>query len=142
MEAIMLFFILLGALTNDIGAELTRSYYCDIIEINEVYSDTNGKKRFTQLIFWQWRQSLNYKTGRQEWGYFVREWRMVDEEKPPIVRYDHRRKVHVLLLHNKHDCKIQTVIAPSFRRSKTYYDVEVEDRKRLPIDVRKKLLAR
>ena len=138
----MLFFVLLGVLTNDASAELTRSHYCDIIEINEVYSDTNREKRFTQLIFWQWRQSLNYKTGRQEWGYFIREWRMVDEKNPPIVRYDHRRKIHVLLLHSKHDCKIQTVIAPSLRRSKTYYDVEVEDRKRLPIDVRTKLLDR
>lgn len=133
-------FLLTIALAANVQPELTSRHYCDIIEVNTVYSETDGTERFTQVIFWEWRQALNYQTGKQEWGHFVQEWRIIKgEAKDKRPRYDYRRKLYVLTFLDDRSKRYRTIYSVSSRSTETFYDVEVEDRKRLPPHARRKL---
>ena len=133
-------FLLTIALTTHVQPELPSRHYCDIIEVNTGYNESDGTERFTQVIFWEWRQALNYQTGKQEWGHFVREWRIIKgkaKDKKPI--YDYKRKLYILTFFDDRDDCYRTIYSTSARTTNTLYDVEVEDRKRLPSNVRRKM---
>ena len=133
-------FILAIALTAHVRPELPSRHYCDIIEINTVYNEADGTERFTQVIFWEWRQALNYQTGKQEWGHFVREWRIIKgKAKDKKPRYDYKRKLYVLTFLDDRSHHYRTIYSISSRATNTLYDVEMEDRKRLPPHARRKL---
>jgi len=139
-EAVMLF-LLLYALVGDIRAHAPEVHYCDIIEINKVYDEDTGNLRFKQVIFWEWRQALNYKKGRQEWNHYVTDWRSLSKTRYQRY-YDYGRKQHVFNFYDQKDRMYRSVRATSFRATTTLYDVELEDRKKLPPNFRRHLLQK
>ena len=134
-------FLLLYALTGDLRAYEPKVHYCDVIEINKVYDEETGNLRFPQVIFWEWRCSLNYKIGRQQWDHYISDWRSLSKTRHKRY-YDYQRKHHVINFYDSRDRVYRTVRAASFRETKTLYDVEIEDRKKLPSNFRSKLLRK
>ena len=134
-------FLLLYTLLGDVRAHEPKVHYCDVIEINKVYSGDTGDVRLTQVIFWEWRIALNYKKGRQEWDHYISDWRNLRETRYQRY-YDYRRKRHVFHFYDRKDRVYRTVIATSFRETKTLHDVELENRKKLPAEFRGHLLQK
>jgi hypothetical protein len=119
-------------LTADVNPGLVIRDTVDVIEVNHVYSEGDGKKRLSQVIFWE------FKLYNGEFR--VVDWRMQDavDAEP---RYDHRRRLWVLMWWDSKNNCIRRVHAISFKETHTWYDPEVDDRKELAIEHRR-LLSR
>jgi len=107
-----------------------------IIELNHVHNE-DGEHRFDQLIFWELRHCFDGNAVRPTWSYHVRGWRIVRQGE-----YKFRKvKGRWVLLLWEHDTgkafRLRRVIAVSFLESRTNYDREVEERKRLPQELRR-----
>lgn len=93
----------------------------DMIEVNRYY-DGQGKLIFTQLIFW------DYSPSRGE--FIVRDWRM--------MKCHMRRWSNGFMWIDERD-QLRHVRGRTFFESWTQIDPEIENRKKLPVDDRRKL---
>ncbi len=108
-----------------------REYRVDVIEFNQVTQlDESGRVvgvRLNQWIFWDWH------TTRGE--FLVRDWRRwsADHNTP---EYDHKRREWRLLF--KDNERWITIIATSYVLTRSDHDPEVENRKRLTPERRRR----
>ena len=128
MATIALAFLLIAGVSPD---AVVRDKV-DVIEINHVYNPETGKKTLSQVIFWEFRS--HYKG----YGAHVVTWRRLEQVKA-APRYDHDRRLWVLLWwDDKHDV-LRKVSSVSFRTTHTLYDPEIEDRKDIAMEYRRRL---
>jgi hypothetical protein len=141
MEAVMLF-LMLCAVMGDVSHDTVRRDNCDIIEVNRVYTSDWQGRNLDQLLFWRFKRILDDKTGKPEWRFHVHEWRKIKTESKVLIHYDYKMRKHVLIFYDATDNVMRIVYATSFRETRTNYDVEVEDRKKLPINCRTPVLGK
>ena len=141
MEAVMLFLVAC-ALLGDLPHGVVQHNHCDIIEINRVYTPDWKGRNLDQVLFWKFKRTINDKTGRPEWGFRVQEWRKIGTDEKLLIHYDYKRRKHVLIFYDERNTSMHIVYATSLRETKTNYDVEVEDRKKLPISQRTPVLIK
>ena len=100
---------------------------------NEVRT-ADKHRNLTHYIFWRW--TVHHKKGVYYGQHDVVAWRMADKCKFPPV-YDRGRKKWVLRFWDK-GCVV-TVLARSYRCTKTSFDVEVDERTVLKVEMRQGL---
>ena len=100
----------------------------DVIEINHCYG-SDGEKRFTQTIFWEWKNFY------PEGNYIVGDWRII--KKQPHPRHDYSRGGYNLIWNDQGTWRrVQSV---SIRETWTQYDPELDNRQILPLVIRRGL---
>lgn len=112
--ALLLSIVPAGEALSDTAAE---------IEANHFY-DCDGRKIFTQFIFWEWVNGHRV----------VKDWRL-DKGFAPRRHGDGWR------LRFQDGERMRVIDAPVFFESWSQHDVELLDRERWPVDVRSKLLS-
>ena len=105
--------------------------HVDLIEVNTVYSGTEGEfsKHFTQLIFWEYTP---------ETGYRVRDWRMV--RKPNHI--PHKSNGRWICICEDEDGTLRKITAPACVESHWFHDREIDDKRKWPESSRRKLPKR
>ncbi len=104
--------------------ETIRQHRCEVIERNTVYDD-EGRAQLSQYIFW-------CITDRGTW--YVRDWRMI---KPGMAR-PHKRPgggVELVFWDRRRWLRI---VASTYFETDTLVDREIENRKLLPIRLRRR----
>lgn len=96
---------------------------CDELECNHFF-DCDGRKVFTQFIFWEWRNGYRV----------VKDWRLQKDAWP-------RRHGDGWRLRFAEYDRMREVTAPVFFESWSQEDIELLDRERLPVEARSKLLS-
>lgn len=109
-----------------------REYRVDVIEFNQVVTaDEFGRVldvKLSQLIFWDWDKTAG--------EFVVRDWRAWQGKKAR-PRFDHKRKCWVLIFEDRG--KWLTINSTSYVKTVTDFDPEIENRKRLTPDRRRRL---
>ncbi len=109
---------------------------CDLIEINHVHDRDTGKPILCQAVFYDWRP--------QQGAHQVRAWRLlkVDADRNPLPgqrpERDFTRGGWVMIFHD--GGQLREVRAAAMRETWTQYDVEQDERNRLPKEYRPGLL--
>ena len=111
---------------------------CDVIEVNEVYGSDWAARRFTQVIFYDYRNKFDHVELEREWDHYIGDWRILNVG---TVRKNHERKEWVLIFFDEKDDVVRVVKATSYRHTQANYDHEVTDRKRLPVGDRTPILS-
>ena len=109
-----------------------REYRVDVIEINQVVNvDEFGRIidiKLEQLIFWDW--------DKRRGEFLVRDWRKYNRENHR-PRFDHRRKCYELVFEDRG--KWITIRSTSLTKTITDFDPEIENRRRLIPERRRRL---
>ena len=100
----------------------------DLIEVNHVYDDL-GNPVFRQAIFYDWRLAAG--------AFEVRAWRLLKHaDQRPVRDWDTGRWTMIF----QDGDVLREVRAAFFYESWTQYDVEIDQRRRLPPEYRRGLL--
>ena len=95
----------------------------DVIEINHCYG-SDGEKRFTQTIFWEWKNFY------PEGNYIVVDWRIVKDQPQPHPRKDYSKGGYTLIWNDQGTWR--RVRSVSMRETWTQYDPELDNRQIFP----------
>lgn len=99
---------------------------CNVVEVNHFY-DAEGKKVFTQAIFWGWNErSATYR---------VIAWRLLKEPMPQALR--NGRRGYQMIWYDDH--ALRRVRSSMLRTTWTQFDPELQDRKNFPSEKRRGL---
>jgi hypothetical protein len=126
------------AFTGSAGSYLMEDS-CAVIERNQVYGEHFKERRFVQLIFWDMRRKRDHVTDEFSYGLWIGDWKIV---KSASVHYSHSRREWVAIFYDDQGGLVRVVTAASFRDTETNYDVEIRNRKRLPVNQRTPILSR
>lgn len=102
----------------------------DVVEINHCYGG-DGEKRFTQTIFWEWRNLY------PEGDYIVVDWRIVKDQPQPHPRKDYSKGGYTLIWNDQGTWR--RVRSVSMRETWTQYDPELDNRQIFPTAKRRGL---
>ena len=110
-----------------IGSEADKLQVIGAIEVNHCYNQSTGKKRFIQIILW------DYYPGDER--LHVREWTMYCPKKHTF--FTTNTGFYYFLNSNLNMVKSRT-----YKVTHTYIDPEEEDRRLLPVDARRAVSKR
>lgn len=99
----------------------------DVVEINHVVDPATGCVRFEQVVWWDWCDFCGC--------YEVRDWRVLEKTGWPVFTESG------WLCRWSEDSNRLTVIGRVRRETWTVYDVEIEDRKNVPSERRRRVGA-
>lgn len=102
--------------------------YVDLVEYNHFY-DGNGVLVFRQVMFYSFRNG----------DYELREWHLVKSGSSGATPPLQEGKYFATYIHSYFDGSFKKVLAASRRLSWTQYDPELEERNKLPKDLRRPL---
>jgi hypothetical protein len=100
----------------------------DIVEVTTIY-DGEGRETGTYIIFWEWLDWPHY-------DFCVVDWRRWGSNQQMPSKNHADGCWRVLWCDGQ---LLRRVVATTYRRTHTQYDAEVEDRKRLCVQHRRKL---
>ena len=92
-----------------------------------------------QLIFWDMRRKRDNVTDESLYALWIGDWRIV---KSAAIHYSHSRREWVAIFYDERGGSVRLVTSASFRDTKTNYDAEIHNRKRLPVNQRTPILSR
>jgi len=125
-------FALLSLLFCSTVPDSVDDYSVSVIELNHVVSFTEhsdgstvASVHLSQLIFWQLHADGEF---------YVRDWRMLKDAKPP--RYDHDNRVWRASWLDR-SLQAVRVTAPAYLETYSIHDPEVENRALFPMNQRK-----
>ena len=126
----------------------------DFVEVNHVYRyDENLKKyekRLVQVIWWEWRDYVlveNSGDYKRTSGFVVRDYRVIwasssRPQKTMEIEPRFTRGKWVCLFYDKYGSKIMEIESGWKRETHTSFDVEIENRKTVPLNSRNRLKNR
>lgn len=93
----------------------------DFVEINHVLDERTGQERYVAIIWWDWSNFHG--------TYVVRDWRWLSDTGRPVRRGGYWVS----------EWKRSLVYATGFRETWLLYDSEMENRKLVPLDQRRRI---
>lgn len=150
--------LLLALFSSDPTGDLIISDISSYVEINHVYRYDEGdqlyKKRMTQIIWWEWRDSvllpvkdnLGRETGdwRRSGCFVVKDYKVTwsESSRPQQTLYINPRRNHrkyICLFYDKDDRVMRKVVSGWLTITHTTNDREIDDRTIVRIENRNKL---